>query len=224
MSTRRLALFDLDNTLLTGDTDVLWCEFLIERGLVDVDAFAAANTDMERRYQVGLATAEDFCGFYVSTLKDHRREDCEGWRDEFFRDWIRPRIPDSARALLYMHRVREEVLILTTATNRFLTELTALDLGIDNLLATEVEEIDEVFTGNTTGLLNMREGKVGRLKQWLDARDWPARLLHEATFYSDSINDLSLLEAVATAIAVDPDPKLAAQAKARGWQVLTLAR
>lgn len=224
MSGRRLALFDLDNTLLTGDTDVLWCDFLIERGLVDAGAFAAANADMERRYQAGLATAEEFCGFYVSTLKDRRREDCESWRDEFFRDWIRPRIPDSARALLQMHRVREEVLILTTATNRFLTELTARDLGIENLLATEVEQIGGVFTGNATGLLNMREGKVGRLKHWLDARDWPARLLREATFYSDSINDLSLLEAVATAIAVDPDPKLAAQAKTRGWQILTLAR
>jgi phosphoserine phosphatase len=123
-----------------------------------------------------------------------------------------------------MHRTREEVLILTTATNRFLTELTAQDLGIDNLLATEVEQVGGVFTGSTTGMLNMREGKVSRLKDWLATREWPAQLLHEATFYSDSINDLPLLEAVATAIAVDPDAKLAAHAKARGWQILTLAR
>ncbi|MEI6737838.1 MAG: HAD-IB family hydrolase, partial [Pseudomonadota bacterium] len=220
----RLALFDLDNTLLTGDTDVLWAEFLIDRHYIDQHVFAAANADMERRYKAGLVTAEEFCGFYASTLKGRLRVECEALRHEFFLASIRPCIPDAARALVAKHRVKGEALILTTATNRFLTELTAQDLGIEHLLATELEQIDGVFTGRTAGVLNMRDGKITRLLQWLNDRGWPASMLQDATFYSDSINDLPLLDAVAIPIVVDPDRKLAAQASVRGWKILRLPR
>lgn len=224
MNVPKLALFDLDNTLLTGDTDALWCEFLIERGLVDARTFASQSREMERRYRAGVATAEEFCGFYVSTLGGKSPRQWAESRDEFFRQWILPRIPDAARAMVDAHRARDEMLVLTTATNKFLTELTAREFGIENLLATEMEQTDEVFTGKTTGVLNMRHGKVKRLLEFLKTRDLSAVLLHDATFYSDSINDLALLEAVMFPVAVDPDDKLLAEALARGWKIMKLDR
>ena len=224
MSMPRLALFDLDNTLLTGDTDVLWCEFLIDHGLVDARTFASENLEMERRYRAGLASAEEFCGFYVSTLRGRSPRQWMSSRDEFFRQWILPRIPDAARSLVAAHRACDDMLVLTTATNRFLTELTARELGIENLLATEMEQKGDVFTGKTTGVLNMREGKVTRLVEFLQVRGLSNALLHDATFYSDSINDLPLLEAVMFPVAVDPDDKLVVEAKARGWNILKLDR
>ena len=220
----RLALFDLDNTLLTGDTDVLWCDFLIAQGRLDAANFAAANTDMDRRYQTGTATAQEFCEFYVSLLKGIQRRDGEVLRQQFFDDWVRPRLSDDARALVEKHRTKGDVLILTTATNRFITELTARDLGIDNLIAIESEVIDEIFTGKTLGVLNMREGKVVRLTQWLAQQEMPLSLMAEATFYSDSINDLPLLSAVANPVAVDPDARLAKEVETRGWLTLKLSR
>ena len=219
----RLALFDLDNTLLTGDSDVLWVEFLLARGILDA-SFAAANADMDRRYRAGLATAPEFCALYVSTLTHMTREAGEALRLAFHADIIRPRISAAARALVESHRAAGDTLVMTTATNRFFTELTAIEFGIDHLIATEVEEIARVFTGKTTGVLNMREGKVTRLQHWLVARGEPESLIASATFYSDSINDLSLLSIVATPVAVDPDETLRAEAIQRGWNILTLAR
>ncbi len=221
---RRLALFDLDNTLLTGDTDALWCDFLIGQGRLDAATFSAANADMEHRYRAGQASTQEFCAFYVSLLKGIARREGEILRQRFFNECIRPRIVDDARAIVEKHRLLGDVLILTTATNRFTTELTARDLGIENLIAIEIETIDGIFTGNTIGVLNMREGKVVRLAQWLEARGWSESLIKEATFYSDSINDLPLLSAVANAVAVDPDSKLAREVAARGWPTLQLRR
>ena len=224
MSARRLALFDLDNTLLTGDTEVLWCEFLIQCGRLDGATFAAANADMEQRYQAGRASAAEFCAFYVSLLQGISHRDGEALRQQFFIEWIRPRICDDARALVEKHRSLGDVLILTTATNRFTTELTAHDLGIENLIAIETESVDDIFTGKIIGELNMREGKVVRLTQWLIKRGWDKSLIKEATFYSDSINDLPLLSAVAHPVAVDPDLKLAKVVEARGWPMIRLQR
>ena len=224
MSARRLALFDLDNTLLTGDTDVLWCDFLIACGRLDGATFASANADMEQRYQAGRATAAEFCAFYVSLLKGISHRDAEVLRQQFFTEWIRPRICDDARALVEKHRAIGDLLILTTATNRFITELTAHDLGIENLIAIETESVDDIFTGKTIGVLNMREGKVVRLTQWLIKRAWEESLIKEATFYSDSINDLPLLSAVANPVAVDPDLKLAREVAMRGWPTIQLRR
>ena len=224
MSARRLALFDLDNTLLTGDTDVLWCDFLIQCGRLHAATFATANSDMEQRYQAGRATAAEFCAFYVSLLNGISHRDGEVLRQQFFIEWIRPRICDDARALVEKHRSLGDVLILTTATNRFTTELTAHDFGIENLIAIETESVDDIFTGKTVGVLNMREGKVVRLTQWLIKRGWHESLIKEATFYSDSINDLPLLSAVANPVAVDPDLKLAREVAARGWTTIQLRR
>ena len=220
----RLALFDLDHTLLSGDSDVLWCEFLIAEGLLDRAEFEPRNRRMADRYARGIATPAEFCGFYAQTLAGARADAWEGLRERFLRDVIAPRIPTASRELVEQHRAAGERVVLTTATNRFLVELTARDLGIDDLLATEVEVADGAFTGRNTGVLNMREGKVERLRQWLEAEGLPATALAEATFYSDSKNDLPLLMAVGHPVAVDPDPVIAEHASRAGWPILKLAR
>ena len=222
--TIRLALFDLDHTLLDGDSDVLWCEFLIDRGVLDRAEFGARNAQMERDYRAGSASAQAFCEFYVSTLAGRTRLEWEPLRSEFLSGVIAPRIGSAAQALVRTHEDAGDLLLLTTATNRFLTEPTAIHLGIEHVIATECE-VDAAgrFTGATSGTLNMRAGKVERLHAWLLSRgiEWHDC---EATFYSDSINDLPLLSAVQHAVVVNPDAPLAALAVQRGWPALRLAR
>jgi HAD superfamily hydrolase (TIGR01490 family) len=221
----RLALFDLDHTLLSGDSDVLWCEFLIDEGRLDRATFGPRNRAMAERYARGEASAAEFCGFYAETLRGLDLGAGESLRARFFADRIAPRIPASARALVEQHRARGDALVLTTATNRFLTELTAADLGIDALIATELEQVAGRFTGCLRGTPNMREGKVERLRAWLAGRGLdPAAALQAATFYSDSPNDLPLLLAVGEPVLVDPAPAFEARCADRGWPVLRLAR
>ena len=220
----RLALFDLDHTLLTGDSDVLWCEFLMDNGVLDRAEFEPRNDAMARRYGEGSVSAQEFCDFYVATLAGRTLAEWRPWCERFLSELVAPRIPASAHALVESHRERGDRLVLTTATNRVLTELTAKHLRIDDLLATDVEVIDGVCTGRTQGVLNMREGKVTRLHAWLNGQGLAADALAAATFYSDSINDLPLLSAVGEPVAVDPDPRLRAHAVERGWRQTTLAR
>ena len=220
----RLALFDLDHTRLTGDSDVLWCEFLIAEGRLDRAEFAPRNRAMADRYARGLATPAEFCGFYAQTLAGARPAEWEGLRTRFLRELIAPLIPPSARALVNRHRQAGDRVVLTTATNRFLVELTARELGIADLLASEVELVDGAFTGRNIGTLNMRDGKVVRLHEWLLAEGLPRSTLAEATFYSDSSNDLPLLLAVGHPVVVDPDAGLAERARERGWPTLHLER
>ena len=220
----RLALFDLDHTLLSGDSDVLWCEFLMDQGLLDRAEFAPRNAEMARRYGEASVSAQDFCEFYVATLAGRTPAEWRGVCERFLAEVIAPLIPASAHALVESHRARGDRLVLTTATNRVLTELTAQHIGIADLLATEVELLDGRCTGRTAGVLNMREGKVTRLRAWLAAQALPATLLAEAVFYSDSSNDLALLGAVAEPVVVDPDLSLRRHATVAGWRVLELAR
>lgn len=219
----KLTLFDLDHTLLSGDSDVLWCDFLMGEGVLERASFAARNTEMEKQYQAGTVGAQAFADFYVGTLAGRSAAQWEPLRQTFLSSWIAPRISRAAQQLVAQHLDAGDLVILTTATNRFITELTALYLGIEHLLATEVEVADGVFTGRTLGTLNMREGKVVRLHAWLAAHGHALKRF-ESTAYSDSINDLPLLKAVNRAVAVDPDVKLLAQARQRGWETLRLAR
>ena len=221
MSLERLALFDLDHTLLSGDSDVLWCEFLMEQGLLDRAAFGARNADMETRYKAGTVGVQEFCNFYVGTLEGKTPRQWEAVRHEFLRTQVVPRVPTAALDLVKQHLAAGDLVVMTTATNRFITELTAQYFGIEHLLATEAELADGLFTGRTSGRLNMREGKVERLRQWLQERRQRLASFH-STAYSDSINDLSLLEAVTQPVAVDPDTRLAAIALERGWPILRL--
>lgn len=220
----RLALFDLDHTLLSGDSDELWCGYLIGEGLLDRATFEPRNRAMAERYARGTATAAAFCGFYAETLRGGRRDGWHHLRERFLLGVIAPRLGAAARALVEQHRAAGDRLVLTTASNRFITELTARELAIDVLIATELELIDGAFTGRTEGILNMREGKLERLRAWLAEQALDERALASATFYSDSANDLPLLEAVGQPVVVDPDPAFERAARARGWPVLRLAR
>lgn len=221
---KRLALFDLDNALLTGDSDVLWCEFLMAEGVVDAATFGAANADMDRRYRAGQASAQEFCEFYVSTLKGMTLARGEVLRRQFFDKYIQPRIPADAMALVQRHHDAGDLCVMTTATNRFITELTAAHFGISHLIATEVEEQGGAFTGRTRDVLNMREGKVVRIRRWLDEQGLGQHVLDGAVFYSDSINDLPLLSAVGEAVVVDGDARLVVEARGRGWAEIGLRR
>jgi HAD superfamily hydrolase (TIGR01490 family) len=220
----RLTLFDLDHTLLTGDSDVLWCAFLLRQGLLDRAAFEPRNAALARAYHAGTVGAREFCEFYVSTLAGRTAAEWEPVRQAFLADEIAPRIPAAAVALVEKHRAAGDLLVLTTATNRFVAEPTAAHLGLEHLIATECEVgADGRFSGHARDTLNMREGKVARLHRWLAARG--QRLTDfDSLAYSDSINDLPLLQAATRAAVVDPDEPLAAAAKRHGWSTLALHR
>ena len=214
-----LALFDLDHTLLSGDSDVLWCEWLMNEGELDRASFQARNAEMEARYRAGTVSAQDFCGFYVSTLAGRSLAQWEPLRQRFLVEEIVPRIPDAARVAVRQHQAAGHLLVMTTATNRVLTELTAAHLGFEHLIATECEIApDGRCTGRIAGEPNMREGKLVRLHAWLEGLGLRLEAL-DSIAYSDSINDAPLLACARRAVAVDPDPRLAALAAERGWEV-----
>ena len=219
----RLALFDLDGTLLAGDTDVLWCEFLLDEGVLDRETFAAANRDVAARYGRGEITAVKFAAFYAATLAGRSPEQWSPLRERFVASVITQRIGTASFDLVARHRADGDRLVLTTATNRFLTAPIAALLGIADLVATDLEvAATGEFTGRTTGLVNMRDGKVARLARWLGDEGLAPSSLATATFYSDSINDLPLLGVVGTPVVVDPDTRLRAEASRRGWPVISL--
>lgn len=217
----KLTLFDLDHTVLNGDSDVLWCDFLIEKGILGKTEFAARNADIAARYRAGTVGLKEFADFYVGTLAGRTTEDWEPLRQEFLADWIVPRVTPAALALVDKHLEAGDLVVMTTATNRFITELTAIYFDIEHLIATEPEMDGSRFTGRTTGVLNMREGKVERLHAWLTARGLHFKD-YKTTAYSDSINDLPLLEAVKHPVTVNADTTLAAVAGKRGWPALQL--
>jgi HAD superfamily hydrolase (TIGR01490 family) len=219
----RLALFDLDHTLLSGDSDVLWCDFLIARDLLG-RGWRERCERLAERYVAGTTTPEDYCDFHASMLAGRRTDELLPLRRDFLDSEILPRVPDDARALLHKHREAGDRLVLTTATNRVVSELTAQALGVDDYVATEVEVVDGRYTGRTLGTPNLRIGKVERLRAWLVAQGQPEDLLRQATFYSDSINDLPLFSVVRHPVVVDPDLRLASTAMRKGWTVLRLRR
>jgi HAD superfamily hydrolase (TIGR01490 family) len=218
--TSTLALFDLDHTLLSGDSDVLWCEWLMTQGLLERASFEPRNAAMEAGYKAGTVSVAEFCGFYVGTLAGRTLEQWHPMRQRFLVEEIAPRIPPAARDQVRHHQDAGHTVVLTTATNRVITELTAQHLDIEHLIATECEVgADGCFTGRVAGTPNMREGKVARLQAWLTERGTCLDAL-DSIAYSDSMNDAPLLSAARLAVAVDPDPRLAALARERGWKVL----
>ena len=218
---RQLTIFDLDHTLLDGDSDVLWCEFLMDHGLLDRAEFGERNAEMERHYRDGSVGTHEFSAFFIGTLAGRTRADWEAWRQRFLAESIAPRLPQASHALVRRHQDQGDLVVMSTATNRFITELTAAHLGLEHLIATECDMDGERFTGRPGGMLNMREGKVARLNDWLAQRELSLGDC-DSRFYSDSINDLPLLRAVNHAIAVSPDPRLRAIAAECAWPVLDL--
>ncbi len=214
-----LAIFDLDNTLIGGDSDVLWGRFLGQHALVDV---AEMEREQERFYQdylSGSLDIDEFLRFQLRILSQHETDTLQRWQQDYVEEQIKPILLPLAEELLNKHREAGDTLMIITATNRFLTQPIADLLGISILIATEPEFRDGRYTGNVDGTPSFAEGKVVRLQEWLGANN---RDLAGSWFYSDSHNDLPLLNLVDHAVAVDPDEKLAEAARRNGWPILSL--
>ena len=214
-----LVLFDLDNTLLSGDTDVEWLDFLIDEGVLPQSA-RQENAAMDRRYRSGHADALEYVRFYLRFYPPHDMGALLAFRARFMKERIEPRMLGAARKLI--QEQKQHLVAIITATNRFLTEPIAAAFGIEHLMATEPQIVDGRFTGDIVGAPCMREGKVEHLNKWLAARGQSLRDFPESWFYSDSVNDLPLLERVTHPVAVDPDSRLQKAATERGWRSLSL--
>jgi HAD superfamily hydrolase (TIGR01490 family) len=214
-----LALFDLDNTLLRGDSDHAWGEFLAERGIVDDEQYRRENERYYLQYKAGSLDIMAFLSFALAPLARADLPTLEGWHREFMRVKIAPMITASARALVEKHRAQGHTLVVITATNRFVTAPIVREFGIEHLLATEPEVVAGRFTGRVAGVPCYREGKVTRLHDWLAEH---GATLADSWFYSDSLNDLPLLREVTHPVAVNPDEVLRATAQQNGWPILQL--
>lgn len=215
----RLAIFDLDNTLLAGDSDYLWGQFLIEQGCVDRAVYERENQRFYDAYKAGTLDIQEFCHFSFAPLAATDFATLQAWRRRFVAEKIAPIVAPLAPALLERHRLQGDHLLITTATNRFVTEPIAELLGVDTLIATDPEFVDGRYTGRVAGLPNFQSGKVTRLEAWLADRAEPVT---QMTAYSDSHNDLPLLLRADVAVAVDADPRLLAEARQRGWAAISL--
>ncbi len=214
-----LALFDLDNTLLDGDSDYLWGRFLVEHGIVDGDFYESENERFYDQYLDGSLDIREFLRFQLKPLSIHPRAQLENWREKYLTEKIDPILLSKARALLDQHRARGNDVLIITATNRFITEPIAQRYGVSQLLATEPEMVDGEYTGGVSGTPCFQAGKVQRLKAWLKQHH---KDLNNSWFYSDSHNDLPLLERVDHPVAVDPDQRLKSHARGRGWPIISL--
>lgn len=215
----RLAIFDLDNTLLAGDSDHLWGEFLCANGYVDTDVYKARNDQFYADYLAGKLDVIAYQNFCQEILGRTEKSVLEQWHAQFMRDYIEPIILPKGEALIAQHRAAGDYIMIITATNHFVTAPIAQRLGVDHLIATECGMQMGQYTGELTGVPSFQAGKITRLNAWLS--DNQATLL-DSYFYSDSHNDLPLLEKVTQAIAVDPDETLRAIAQERGWQIMSL--
>ena len=215
----RLALFDLDNTLLGGDSDHAWGDYLCERGILDGVAYKARNDDFYQDYLAGRLNITDYLNFSLEVLGRTEMAKLAQWHREFMRDCIEPIVLAKGEALLDEHRAAGDKLVIITATNRFVTAPIAARLGVDTLLATECEMQDGRYTGRTTDVPCFKEGKVTRLNRWLGETGLS---LTDSSFYSDARNDLPLPDQVTRPVAVAPDPRLRAEAEKRGWLVISL--
>jgi HAD superfamily hydrolase (TIGR01490 family) len=220
MKNDTLALFDLDETLIAGDSDYEWGLFLVELGAVDGPTYQARNQEFYDRYRAGTLDLTAFLDFQLYPLSQFTMTQLEAWHAQFMRTKILPIIRPGARALIERHR--DAVQVMITATNAFVTAPIAAVFGIPNLIATELEMADGRFTGRAVGIPSFREGKVTRLIQWLASRGERLADYRESWFYSDSGNDIPLLSVVTHPVAVHPDDRLRAHAVDRGWQIITL--
>lgn len=214
-----LAIFDLDNTLLGGDSDYLWGQYLSENGHVDGEQQKIKNQQFYGQYQAGTLDIHEFLAFQFTPLKENTFAVLAEWRENYLAEKIEPIMLPKAQALVQKHRNQGDTLMIITATNSFITRPIADKLGIDLLIATEPEQIDGEYTGNTAGIPSFHQGKVDRLNQWLEDNQHD---MAGSYFYSDSHNDLPLLDIVDNPVAVDPDPKLIDAATQNGWPIISL--
>jgi len=214
-----LAIFDLDNTLIAGDSDHAWGEFACENGLVDAASFAQANDAFYQDYLDGSLDIEAYLRHALAPIANQPPQLIADWHQQFMQSKIEPLWLPAAIDLIEKHRSAGDELLIVTATNRFITEPIAQRLGIEQLLACEGEIRDGRYTGEPSGILTYAAGKVTRLQQWLQES---GQSLQGSCFYSDSHNDIPLLEFVDRPVAVDPDERLRAHALQKGWEVISL--
>jgi HAD superfamily hydrolase (TIGR01490 family) len=218
----RLALFDLDNTLLACDSDYEWGQFLVDRGVLERETYEAQNRAYYDQYAAGTLDIHEFLGFALRPLAQHTPADLARWHGEFMHARIIPAITPQARELVRGHLGSGDLCAIITATNSFVTAPIAREFGVEHLIATEPELRDGRYTGRVAGIPCFREGKLRRLDEWLGRLGRRFGDFAESTCYSDSHNDLPLLERVKHPVAVDPDPRLASEARKRGWRVISL--
>jgi HAD superfamily hydrolase (TIGR01490 family) len=217
-----LALFDLDNTLLAGDSDYEWAQFLISKGVLDRGLHETRNLEFFEHYKAGTLNILEFLDFQLAPLTRYERHQLDQWHDEFMEQRILPAIGKAARDLVASHSGQGDLMAIVTATNSFVTGPIAREFGIPHLIATIPAQENGRFTGQPRGIPSFREGKITRVEAWLESLGLWWGSFERSTFYSDSLNDLPLLERVTHPIAVDADATLAGVAKERGWPHLSL--
>ena len=214
-----IALFDLDNTLIAGDSDYLWGCFLVEQGIVDSELYERENRRFYDQYRVGELDIHEFLDFQLRPLSEHPVDTLQQWRRQYIEEKITPILLPRAQALIDRHRQQGDTLVVITATNRFITGPIVALYDIPHLLATEAEILDDRYTGKVSGIPCFQDGKVSRLSDWLEEN---RHSLDGSWFYSDSHNDLPLLNRVTHPVAVDPDEILEEHARTNDWPIISL--
>ena len=222
----QLALFDLDHTLLPIDSDHEWGRFLVKIGVVDADYYATENERFYADYKAGRLDIDAFLAFALKPLSEHSRAQLNEWHAQFMHEVINPNLRSSAFDLVKKHQDQNDICCVVTATNSFVTRPIVQAFGIQHLIATEPEVLGDPATGNFSGKVagtpNFREGKVIRVESWLSAEKLSWSSLEKSYFYSDSINDLPLMEKVTQPIPTNPDQSLRAKAMENDWPILEL--
>lgn len=217
---RNLAIFDLDNTILNGDSDYSWINFLIEKRLVDKDEYERKNKYFYDQYYQGKLNYDEWAEFALTTIKGKKPEEIEDVLSKFLREIIEPMINIYALKLLHDHTHNNDIMLLASATNSVIVEPIAKRLGFKNIVSTEVEIIDEIYTGKLLGIPALSEGKLIKVKEWMLQNNIES--FDNTSFYSDSINDLPLLAAVSKPVAVNPDDMLREECRKRSWEIIDL--
>jgi len=217
-----LALFDLDNTILAGDSDYNWSRFLIQEGYLDGAIHAEKNEKFYADYKAGTLDIFAFVEFQFKPLARNPRAVLNQLLKKYVEEVIKPMITEKARVLVKRHQEEGDLIIVITATNSFITKPIAELFGIENLIGTDPEEKEGEFTGKVSGLPSFKEGKVTRLEAWLKGKNLSLASFEKSYFYSDSHNDLPLMQKVTHPVAVDSDDVLSEYAKSKGWPQISL--
>ena len=217
---RNLAIFDLDNTILNGDSDYSWINFLIEKRLVDKDEYERKNKYFYNQYYQGKLNYDEWAEFALTTIKGKKPEEIEDILSKFLSEIIEPMINIYALKLLHDHAHNNDIMLLASATNSVIVEPIAKRLGFKNIVSTEVEIIDEIYTGKVLGIPALSEGKLIKVKEWMLQNSIES--FDSTSFYSDSINDLPLLAAVSKPVAINPDDMLREECRKRSWEIIDL--
>ena len=217
-----LVLFDLDNTLLAGDSDFEWAQFLISKGVLDREVYEARNQTFYDQYKAGTLDIFEFLDFQLKPLARHSRAQLDAWHREFLDTRIRPMMTPQSQALVKEHLASGAVVAIVTATNSFVTGPIAREFGIPHLVATIPAQENGAFTGKPRGTPAFKAGKIERVEAWLESLGLCWESFGKSSFYSDSHNDLPLMKKVNNPVAVDPDDTLRAHATAQGWPVISL--